>query len=131
MFKETLIIIIIVLIIIIGDIGIQNYITKTSDELALQLEELKQKLETLEDGKTYDGTVMWSDTSLDLSITKIEAKNLSCSITMKAMPISLTTRTNSIMYSRTTSEENSWIWRTIPTKRYSNIFLQRIESLPR
>ena len=32
---------------------------------------------TLEDGKTYDGTVMWSDTSLDLSITKIEAKNLS------------------------------------------------------
>ena len=32
---------------------------------------------TLEDGKTYDGTVMWSDTSLDISITKIEAKNLS------------------------------------------------------
>ena len=32
---------------------------------------------TLENGKTYDGTVMWSDTSLDLSITKIEAKNLS------------------------------------------------------
>ena len=31
---------------------------------------------TLEDGKTYDGTVMWSDTSLDLSITKIDAKNL-------------------------------------------------------
>ena len=31
---------------------------------------------TLEDGKTYDGTVMWSDTSLDISITKIEAKNL-------------------------------------------------------
>ena len=54
MFKETLIIIIIVLIIIIGDIGIQNYITKTSDELALQLEELKQKLETLEDGKNTE-----------------------------------------------------------------------------
>ena len=32
---------------------------------------------TLEDGKTYDGTVMWSDTSLDLSITKKETKNLS------------------------------------------------------
>ena len=54
MFKETLIIIIIVLIIIIGDIGIQNYITKTSDELALQLEELKQKLETLEEGKNTE-----------------------------------------------------------------------------
>lgn len=31
---------------------------------------------TLENGNTYDGTVVWSDTDLDLSITKIEAKNL-------------------------------------------------------
>lgn len=31
---------------------------------------------TLEDGKKYDGNVVWSDTDLDLSITKIEAKNL-------------------------------------------------------
>lgn len=31
---------------------------------------------TLENGKKYDGTVMWSDADLDLSITKIEAKNL-------------------------------------------------------
>lgn len=31
---------------------------------------------TLENGYTYDGTVMWSDTDLDLSITKINAKNL-------------------------------------------------------
>lgn len=31
---------------------------------------------TLENGKKYDGTVMWSDTDLDLSITKIDAKNL-------------------------------------------------------
>jgi S1-C subfamily serine protease len=31
---------------------------------------------TLENGKTYDGTVMWSDTDLDLSITKIDEKNL-------------------------------------------------------
>ncbi len=31
---------------------------------------------TLEDGKKYTGTVMWSDDSVDLSITKIEAKNL-------------------------------------------------------
>ena len=31
---------------------------------------------TLEDGKKYDGTVVWSDSDLDLSITKIEAKNL-------------------------------------------------------
>ena len=31
---------------------------------------------TLESGNNYDGTVMWSDTDLDLSITKINAKNL-------------------------------------------------------
>lgn len=31
---------------------------------------------TLENGSTYDGTVIWSDSDLDLSITKIEAKNL-------------------------------------------------------
>ena len=31
---------------------------------------------TLENGTTYDGTVMWSDGDLDLSIAKIEAKNL-------------------------------------------------------
>ena len=31
---------------------------------------------TLEDGKKYTGTVMWSDESVDLSITKIDAKNL-------------------------------------------------------
>ena len=31
---------------------------------------------TLESGNTYDGTVVWSDTDLDLSITKIDAKNL-------------------------------------------------------
>ena len=32
---------------------------------------------TLENGNTYDGTVAWSDKDLDLSITKINAKNLS------------------------------------------------------
>lgn len=32
---------------------------------------------TLENGQNYEGKVMWSDESLDLSITKIEAKNLS------------------------------------------------------
>lgn len=31
---------------------------------------------TLENGKKYEGTVAWSDTDLDLSITKIYAKNL-------------------------------------------------------
>ena len=31
---------------------------------------------TLENGKNYEGFVVWSDTDLDLSITKIEAKNL-------------------------------------------------------
>ena len=33
---------------------------------------------TLENGNKYDGTVVWSDTDLDLSITKINAKNLEC-----------------------------------------------------
>ena len=32
---------------------------------------------TLENGSNYDGTVVWSDSDLDLSITKIDAKNLS------------------------------------------------------
>lgn len=31
---------------------------------------------TLEDGKNYDGTVVWSDVDLDLSIIKISAKDL-------------------------------------------------------
>lgn len=31
---------------------------------------------TLENGKKYEGTVIWSDSDLDLSITKIDAKNL-------------------------------------------------------
>ncbi len=31
---------------------------------------------TLENGSNYEGTVAWSDTDLDLSITKINAKNL-------------------------------------------------------
>lgn len=31
---------------------------------------------TLENGSNYDGTVVWSDADLDLSITKINAKNL-------------------------------------------------------
>ena len=31
---------------------------------------------TLENSKKYDGTVVWSDTDLDLSITRIEAKDL-------------------------------------------------------
>ena len=31
---------------------------------------------TLENGNTYDGTVMWSDSNIDLSITKINVKNL-------------------------------------------------------
>ena len=31
---------------------------------------------TLENGSNYDGTVVWSDSDLDLSLTKINAKNL-------------------------------------------------------
>lgn len=31
---------------------------------------------TLENGNNYDGTVVWSDSNLDLSITKINAKDL-------------------------------------------------------
>lgn len=49
MFKETLIIVTIVFIIIIGNIGIQNYISKTSDELVFQLEDLKDKLENIDE----------------------------------------------------------------------------------
>ena len=33
---------------------------------------------TLEDGTNYEGTVAWSDADLDISIVKINAKNLSC-----------------------------------------------------
>lgn len=35
---------------------------------------------TLENGNQYDGTVVWSDSDLDLSITKINAKNLEYAI---------------------------------------------------
>lgn len=35
---------------------------------------------TLENSKKYDGTVVWSDTDLDLSITKIDAKGLKYAI---------------------------------------------------
>jgi S1-C subfamily serine protease len=35
---------------------------------------------TLESGKTYAGIVKWSDSTLDLSITKIDASNLTCAI---------------------------------------------------
>ena len=35
---------------------------------------------TLENGNNYNGTVVWSDSSIDLSIVKIEAKNLKYSI---------------------------------------------------
>ena len=31
---------------------------------------------TLENGNNYEGTVVWSDSDLDLSLTKINAKNL-------------------------------------------------------
>ncbi len=31
---------------------------------------------TLENGTNYDGTVVWSDSDLDLSITKINAKKI-------------------------------------------------------
>ena len=33
---------------------------------------------TLENGKNYEGTVVWSDTSIDLAIIKIGAENLNC-----------------------------------------------------
>lgn len=33
---------------------------------------------TIEDGQTYTGNVVWSDTDIDLSITKIKAQNLIC-----------------------------------------------------
>ena len=33
---------------------------------------------TLENGRNYDGTIVWSDTDLDLSLVKISANNLKC-----------------------------------------------------
>lgn len=33
---------------------------------------------TLENGRNYDGTIVWSDTDLDLSLEKISANNLKC-----------------------------------------------------
>ena len=33
---------------------------------------------TLENGKNYEGTVVWSDTSIDLAVIKIGAENLNC-----------------------------------------------------
>lgn len=33
---------------------------------------------TLENGRNYDGTIVWSDTDLDLSLVKINANNLKC-----------------------------------------------------
>lgn len=33
---------------------------------------------TLENGRNYDGTIIWSDSDLDLSLVKINANNLKC-----------------------------------------------------
>lgn len=64
-----------------GDLGLGTGIILTEDGYILSNEHVTgEKFSkcyiTLEDGKKYTGTVVWSDSNVDLSITKIEAKNL-------------------------------------------------------
>ena len=64
-----------------NDLGLGTGVIVSSDGYILSNEHVtgakySKCYVTLENGNTYDGTVMWSDSSIDLSITKINAKNL-------------------------------------------------------
>ena len=64
-----------------NDLGLGTGIIVSSDGYILSNEHVtgskySKCYVTLENGNTYDGTVMWSDSNIDLSITKINAKNL-------------------------------------------------------
>lgn len=64
-----------------SELGLGTGILITQDGYILSNEHVtgtkySQCYVTLENGNTYDGTVAWSDSDLDLSITKINAKNL-------------------------------------------------------
>ena len=64
-----------------GDLGLGTGVIVTSDGYIVSNshvtgEKYSKCYVTLENGNSYDGTVVWSDTDLDLSIVKITAKNL-------------------------------------------------------
>ncbi len=64
-----------------SELGLGTGIILTSDGYILSNEhvtgdEYSNCYITLDNGNTYDGKVVWSDSNLDLSITKIEAKDL-------------------------------------------------------
>ena len=64
-----------------GDLGLGTGFIVTSDGYIVSNshvtgEKYSKCYVTLENGNSYDGTVVWSDTDLDLSIVKITAKNL-------------------------------------------------------
>ena len=64
-----------------GDLGLGTGFIVTSDGYIISNshvtgEKYSKCYVTLENGNSYDGTVVWSDTDLDLSIVKITAKNL-------------------------------------------------------
>lgn len=64
-----------------SELGLGTGIIVTSDGYILSNEHVtgakySKCYITLENGNNYDGTVVWSDENLDLSITKINAKNL-------------------------------------------------------
>ena len=64
-----------------SELGLGTGIIVTSDGYILSNEHVtgskySKCCITLENGRTYDGTVMWSDSDLDLSIVKINAKDL-------------------------------------------------------
>ena len=65
-----------------GDLGLGTGFLVTSDGYIVSNthvtgEKFSKCYITLENGIDYEGTVVWSDTDLDLSIVKINAKNLS------------------------------------------------------
>jgi len=66
-----------------SDLGLGTGIIVTEDGYILSNEHVtgskySKCYITLENGENYDGTVVWSDTDLDLSITKINARKLAC-----------------------------------------------------
>ena len=68
-----------------NDLGLGTGIIVSSDGYILSNEHVtgskySKCYVTLENGNNYNGTVVWSDSSIDLSIVKIEAKNLKYSI---------------------------------------------------
>lgn len=64
-----------------NDLGLGTGIIVTEDGYILSNEHVtgskySKCFVTLENGRNYDGTIVWSDTDLDLSLVKIKANNL-------------------------------------------------------